>query len=120
MYLEDSLMVLVCIDTDGTDIPVLSIARKTKDNSLRIINTITGEEAIQTYCNLIEGPNDNPIVTYGDIYSQFLESTKIDKSIVEDWRPCFPPYYDIVVNMAIVVWLKDGNKLVYRYKKKWV
>ena len=58
------------------------------------------------------------IVTPYDIFSQFLKSTAIDKDMISDYRPCYPPYNDDVIKNAIVVWLKNGTKMIYIYDEK--
>lgn len=51
--------------------------------------------------------------TWGDIFREFKESTEINDEIVSDWRPCGPPHYDIQIPMAILIWLRDGSKIIY-------
>ncbi len=118
MYMEDLLTVSVVIDNDGIDKPVLQVTRTDHDGSLNIIKMLTGKEAIDIYNKLTNKNVSYALVTYGDIYNQFLESTQTDISKVEDWRPCGPPYYDTHIDMAIIIWLKDGSQLIYIYKKE--
>lgn len=47
----------------------------------------------------------NSIVTWNDIYEEFLSSTGIDREFISDYRP-----------LAILVWLKDGGQLIYMKK----
>lgn len=56
------------------------------------------------------------MLTYGDIYKQFLESTNIDLALVEDYRPCCELFGVPNIADAIIVWLKDKSKLIYIYK----
>lgn len=53
-------------------------------------------------------------MTYGDIYYQFCK--KFPNSEVSDFRPAIPTYMPSLENgipNAIIVWLKDGSKVVY-------
>ena len=56
-------------------------------------------------------------MTYGEIFEQFCK--KFDLSVqVEDYRPAFGLYIDGLddctnIPNAIVVWLKDGAKIIY-------
>lgn len=118
MYMEDLLTVSVVIDNDGIDKPVAQVTRTDHDGSIDIIKMLTGKEAIDIYNKLTNKNISYVPVTYGAIYRQFLESTKIDKTVVEDWRPCSPPYYDTHIDMAIIVWLKDKSQVIYIYKNK--
>jgi hypothetical protein len=56
------------------------------------------------------------IVTYGDIYKQFIENTGIDPLKVNDYRPCCTLFDVPNLANAIVVWLNDGSKLIYILK----
>lgn len=51
--------------------------------------------------------------TYSDLYNEFLVNTKTDPSIIDNYRPCYPPYYERAIPNAILVWLKDGTKMIY-------
>lgn len=110
-------LLTVSVDFNESDEFVLAVSRKIKGGGTVIINSLTGRYAGNVYKQLITNPDKN-VVTYGDIYNQFLVSTKTDESTVEDWRPCWPPYYDICIEMAIIVWLKDKSQLIYIYKKE--
>lgn len=57
-------------------------------------------------------------ITNRHIWKAFLESTKIDKNLIDDWRPCEPLYDVPHIPMAIVVYLKDNSKLIYIYKEE--
>lgn len=50
-------------------------------------------------------------VTYGDIISEFIQ--KFPNVDYEDIRPCWECYGVPTISNAIVVWLKDGSKLIY-------
>lgn len=62
-------------------------------------------------------------MTYGDIYEEFLTGTKIDESLIEDYRPAILPFIhdlvpaDVIPN-AIVVWFKNGSKIIYFARKE--
>lgn len=105
-------LLTISVDFNEPDEPVMVVSRGNN-----IINTLTGREAMLTYNRLVVNPNKK-VVTYGAIYRQFLESTKTDETVVEDWRPCSPPYYDTHIDMAIIVWLKDKSRVIYIYKNK--
>ena len=51
-------------------------------------------------------------MTYEKIYEQFLSTTNIDKNTIADYRPALTPYIPRAKD-GIVVYLKDGNRLVY-------
>lgn len=57
--------------------------------------------------------------TYEDIYNEFL--AKFPNSKVEDYRPADPMFiyglYEPIPN-AIIVWLKDGSKVIYIAEKE--
>ena len=57
--------------------------------------------------------------TYGDIYKQFLESTNIDLALVENYRPCCELFGVPNISNAIVVWLNNGNKIIYIVGEKY-
>lgn len=53
-------------------------------------------------------------MTYGDIYEQFCK--KFPNAEVEDYRPPAEMYIPQLTNgitNAIIVWLKDGSKIIY-------
>ncbi len=53
-------------------------------------------------------------MTYGDIYYEFCK--KFPNAEVSDFRPAMPQYFPHLVKpipYAIIVWLKDGSKVVY-------
>lgn len=52
--------------------------------------------------------------TYGDIYEEFCK--KFPNADVEDYRPADPMYMPQLLRgipSAIIVWLKDGSKVIY-------
>lgn len=50
--------------------------------------------------------------TYGDLYKEFLE--KFESTVgVEDYRPCVEMYGVPNIDSAIVMWLKDGTRVIY-------
>lgn len=61
------------------------------------------------------------IITWGDIYNEFVSKCgeKI-KNQIDDYRPAVAAYLDIPTDipMAIIVWLKDGTKIIYQTKVK--
>ena len=53
-------------------------------------------------------------MTYNDIYNEFLK--KFPNANVEDYRPAdlmFIPQLLRGIPNAIIVWLKDGGKVIY-------
>lgn len=57
--------------------------------------------------------------TYGDIYNEFCD--KFPNVEVEDFRPVDPMYLPQLsrgIPYAILVWLKDGSKVVYMSKSE--
>lgn len=53
-------------------------------------------------------------MTYGKVYEEFCN--KFPNAEVNDYRPAAPLYVDelnISIPNAIVVWLKDGSKIIY-------
>lgn len=56
--------------------------------------------------------------TYGSIFREFLESTDIKQEIIADWRPCQKPYFEVSFSMAIIVWLKNGSRIIYISEKE--
>lgn len=53
-------------------------------------------------------------MTYGDIAKQFYD--KFPDVEVDDWRPADPMFIPQLLSPipnAILVWLKDGSKLVF-------
>lgn len=53
-------------------------------------------------------------MTYGDIYNEFCE--KFPDAEVEDYRPAWKFYIPQLVRgipNAIIIWLKDGSKVIY-------
>lgn len=52
-------------------------------------------------------------MTYSEIYNKFLKSTKIDRELISDYRPCISLFAPAEIANAIIVWLKDGNRIIY-------
>lgn len=52
-------------------------------------------------------------MTYGSIEKRFIEVTGIDTSVVDDYRPCIKLFDVPNIPGAIVMWLKNGDKIVY-------
>lgn len=57
-------------------------------------------------------------MTYQDIYDEFLKSTNIDESIIDDYRPAINLFTHELVDVdfipyAIVIWFKHGGKMIY-------
>lgn len=55
----------------------------------------------------------NKELTFGDIFNNFLTSTEINRDFITDYRPCGQPYFDYYIPNAIIVWLKNGDRLIY-------
>lgn len=53
------------------------------------------------------------MMTYSEIYNKFLKSTKIDRDLISDYRPCIPLFAPTEIDNAIIVWLKDGSRIIY-------
>ena len=67
--------------------------------------------------------------TYGELYKEFLSKVRWvsqeEEELVDDWRPATSPYIDDMFGVGefvdsnlfckngIVVWLKDGTKMIY-------
>lgn len=49
--------------------------------------------------------------TYRDVYNEFVETTGIQD--VWDWRPAAPPYWHDAISDAILIWNKDGSRMIY-------
>ena len=53
-------------------------------------------------------------MTYGDIYDEF--SKKFPNIEIEDYRPAIPMHIPQLLKgipYAIIVWLRDGSKVIY-------
>ena len=58
----------------------------------------------------------NKTKTFGDIWNEFLTEFNInqyDNNPIKDWRPCTEMYGVPFIQGAIVVWLKNGSKIIY-------
>ncbi len=51
--------------------------------------------------------------TYGMLYQEFISKTKISTNTIDDYRPCCEMFGVPNINNAILIWLKDGTKLIY-------
>lgn len=51
--------------------------------------------------------------TYGDIFEEFLTETHIDRQCIENYRPCCEMFDVPNITNAIVVWLRNGSKIIY-------
>lgn len=56
-------------------------------------------------------------MTYGEIFKEFLAKTKIDGTMINDYRPCVEMYDVPNIDNAIVIWLTDGGKMIYIHKQ---
>lgn len=54
-------------------------------------------------------------MTYGELFKDFLQNTNInnDDTVIYDYRPCDEMYGVPSIPNAIVIWLKDGTKIIY-------
>lgn len=55
-------------------------------------------------------------MTYGEIYNEALWRLCLDHEEVEDYRPAsklFIPELERDIPNAIIIWLKDGSKVIY-------
>ena len=62
----------------------------------------------------VKAASEQEAMTYGEIYEEFCN--KFSNAEVNDYRPATPLYVDelnISIPNAIVVWLKDGSKIIY-------
>lgn len=58
-------------------------------------------------------------MTYGEIFNKFLEDTNIANNLINDYRPCTKMYGVPNISNAIVVWLNNGNKIIYIVGEKY-
>lgn len=52
-------------------------------------------------------------MTYSDIFEEFIRETHIDRHLINDYRPCCEMFDVPNIANAIVVWLKNGSKIIY-------
>lgn len=52
-------------------------------------------------------------MTYGDIFQEFLTETHIDRQVINDYLPCCEMFDVPNIANAIVVWLRNGGKIIY-------
>lgn len=52
---------------------------------------------------------------YGDIHSELLLKLDVDAvKQIDDYRPASPMYTeDLDLSKGIIVWMKDGSKIIY-------
>lgn len=58
-------------------------------------------------------------MTYREIFNKFLEDTNIAENLINDYRPCTEMYRVPNISNAIVVWLNNGNKIIYIVGEKY-
>lgn len=56
-------------------------------------------------------------MTYKEIYNRFFETTSIDRSLIEDYRPCCELFDVPNIPNAIVLWLRSGEKIIFISKE---
>ena len=52
-------------------------------------------------------------MTYGDIFEEFKTVTQISGDVIDDYRPCYQDYDVPCIPNAIVIWLKNHDKIIY-------
>lgn len=57
--------------------------------------------------------NQQPTVTYEDIYNQFKKTSGIKTSLISDYKPCNRSTGGVYIPNAIVVYLNTGKSFVY-------
>lgn len=78
-----------------------------------ITELVVPESAIRDDVKAMTEPKGEGM-TYGEIYEEFCN--KFPNAEVNDYRPAAPLYVDELntsIQNAIVVWLKDGSKIIY-------
>ena len=58
--------------------------------------------------------NGDKKMTYGEIYEEFRSKCECD---VMDYRPCCELYDAPNITCAIVVWLKNGSKIIFIHEE---
>lgn len=53
---------------------------------------------------------------FKDIYDEFLQTFNLADDLVDDYRPFDPSFVGWTEPKAIVVWMKNGSKVVYFHK----
>jgi hypothetical protein len=56
-------------------------------------------------------------MTYGEIYEKFRRETGIADEMIVDYRQCTEPYYKTCIPNTIIVWLKNGDRLIYIHEE---
>lgn len=57
-------------------------------------------------------------MTYKELYDQFFETTNIDRSLIDDYRPCCELFDVPNIPNAIVLWLRSGEKIIFIANEK--
>lgn len=58
------------------------------------------------------------MITYGDIFKEFCESVNTGLTDqIRDYRPCDPMFDVPFIPGGILVWLKNGAKIIYISKQ---
>jgi len=57
-------------------------------------------------------------MTYGEIQKEFITFTELSSNKIDDYRPCSEMYDVPFIENAIVVWLKNGSKIIYIHKNQ--
>lgn len=55
--------------------------------------------------------------TWCDIFKEFGKESGMPYDSIEDWRPCQPPFHDLQIDNTIIIWLKNGGKILYTPKR---
>lgn len=86
---------------------------KAKDCPLSVISFLQLKGLLNEDKVLELTKGEAKVMTYGDIFKEFLEETNIMPSHINDWRPAIPPYFETQLAHAIIVWLKNGNEIIF-------
>lgn len=92
------------IDNYNEDVILLQTDHKTNEASLIYIGGVVAQY------------NSNDF-TWRHIYNQFMIKTGIHPHKVKDYRPCVDMFDVPNIPESIVVWLKDGGRIIYTYDK---
>ena len=52
-------------------------------------------------------------MTYGDLYKEFKKVANIPDEMINDYRPCGEMYGVPFIANAIVIWLNNGDSIIY-------
>ena len=75
-----------------------------------------GDNTVWEIIDQMERKKENG-VTYGEIFKKFQEKMGMDDKTVIDYRPCAEPYYHTYIPNAIIVWLNNGDHLIYIHEE---